>query len=115
MVAPSHHLAGRDGEALVVTCPPELTHDSGEALLRAVKRHLPNRDHATCILDMSAVGLISSIGITVLLQADEHCADRAAKLYIAGLPERQRQFLRMLKLDAKFTFVPSVDEALALG
>lgn len=113
MQAPAHHFAGRDGEALVIVCPPEITHDSGEALLRAVKRHLPNRDHARCILDMSAVGLISSIGITVLLQADEHCADRAAKFLIAALPERQRQFLRMLKLDAKFTFADTVENALA--
>ncbi len=113
MYAPAHHFAGRDGEALVVVCPPELTHDSGEALLRTVKRHLPNRDHARCILDMSGVGLISSIGITVLLQADEHCTDRGARLLIAGLPERQRQFLRMLKLDARFTFRDTVEDALA--
>jgi anti-anti-sigma factor len=108
---PEHKLAGRDGECLVVVCPPELTHDSGEQVLRAVKRHLPNRDHAACVLDMTHVGLISSIGITALLQIEEHCADRGATLRLAGLPERQRQFLRMLKLDSRFVFVASVEEA----
>lgn len=108
---PAHKLAGRDGETLVVTCPAELTHDSGEQVLRTVKRHLPNRDNAVCVLDMSQVGLISSIGITALLQIEEHCTDRGAALRLAGLPERQRQFLRMLKLEAKFVFVKDVDEA----
>lgn len=109
-----HHFAGRDGEALVVPVPAELTHDSGEALHRLVKRHLPNRDHAACVLDMTRVGLISSIGITALLQIQEHCGDRGAKLVLAGLPERQRQFLKMLKLEDKFVYAPGVDEAVAM-
>ena len=97
----------------MVVCPAELTHDSGEQVLRAVKRHLPNRDNAVCVLDMALVGLISSIGITALLQIEEHCADRGATLRLDRLPERQRQFLRMLKLESKFVFVASVDEATA--
>lgn len=107
-----HRFAGRDGEALVVEAPPELTHGSGETLLRLVERHLPNRDHARCVLDMSRVGLISSIGITSLLQVQEYCADRGAALVLAALPDRQRQFLRMLKLEERFSFAESVDAAL---
>lgn len=110
---PQHSFAGRDGEVLVVVCPSEVTHDSGERLLRAVQRHLPNRDHAVCVLDMAGVGLISSIGITALLQIDEVCSDRGARLVLAALPDRLRQFLKMLKLDSKFAFSSSVEDASA--
>lgn len=111
MQTPAHQLAGRDGETLVVACPPELIHDSGEQVRRVVARHLPNRDDARCVLDMSRVGLISSIGITALLMIHELCADRNVPLVLAALPERQRQFLRMLKLEDKFVFAPSIDAA----
>lgn len=108
----SHHFAGTDGEVLVVQAPGELTHDSGEHLRRLVARHLPNRDRSACVLDMTHVGLISSIGITALLQIQEFCTDRSAPILLAGLPDRQRQFLRMLKLEQRFAFSPGVDDAI---
>ena len=60
---------------------------------------------------MAGVGMISSIGITALLQIDELCSDRGARLVLAALPDRLRQFLKMLKLDSKFVFSPSVEDA----
>lgn len=108
-----HHLAGADGNVLVVRAPAELNHDSAEPIRQCVARALPNRDGAGCVLDLADVVLITSIGIASLLQVQEFCRDRAAPLLLAAVPARQMNFLRMLKLDRKFEFSPSVDEAVA--
>lgn len=106
-------LAGRDGSVLVVRLPFEVNHDSAEPIRQCVARALPNRDGAGCVLDLADVVLITSIGIASLLQVQEFCRDRGAPLILAAVPPRQMNFLRMLKLDRKFEFSPSVDEAVA--
>lgn len=108
----SHRLSGRDQAILIVEAPPELHHDCAEPLRATVTRHLPNRDDAALILDMSSVVLVSSIGVATLLQIHEFCHDRGAALIIAGAPTRHVNFLRMLKLDRKFEFADSVEDAM---
>ncbi len=109
----SHKLAGADEAILVVAVPRELNHESAEPLRAAVMRSLPNRDNAGVILDMTEVGLVSSIGIAALLQVQEFCRDRGAGLVLASLPQRQLAFLKMLKLDRKFACEATVDGAIA--
>lgn len=108
-----HRLGGQDGEVLIVDIPGELTHKSADDLRQTVARRLPNRDGAGVVIDMSGVQLITSIGIAALLQVQEICRDRDARMLLAGLSDRLRAFLKMLKLDRRFESAGSVDDALA--
>jgi anti-anti-sigma factor len=108
-----HRLGGQDGEVLIVSVPGELTHDSADDLRQTVARRLPNRDGAGAVIDLTGVQLITSIGIAALLQVQEFCRDRDARVLLAGLSDRLRGFLRMLKLDRKFELADSVDDAIA--
>ena len=99
---------------MVVQTPAELSHECAESLRRAVERHLPNRTAAAAVLDMAGVGMITSIGIAALLQIAEYCSDQRARLVLAGLPDRIRQFLRMLKLEEKFEYAGDLTAALAM-
>ncbi len=97
----------------MVRAPRGLDHESAEALRDCVAFRLPNRDGAGVALDMADVEMISSIGVAALLQVVEHCRDRGAGVILAALPERQRDFLAMLRIDAKFSFCATVEEAVA--
>lgn len=105
----SYSLTGPEEQVLLVVAPRELGHEVADALRDAVVRHLPNRDGAGVVLDMQSVAMISSIGIAALLQIAEACKDRQAKLVLAALSDRQLGFLKMLRLDRKFSTSPSVD------
>lgn len=107
-------LGGRDGEVLIVTVPRDLGHEAADPLRETVVRHLPNRDGVGVVLDMSHVAMISSIGIASLLQIAEACKDRKATLILAAVPDRQLAFFKMLRLDRKFPFAPTIDEAVGL-
>lgn len=109
----THRLAGPDEQVLVVSVPRELGHEAADALRDCVVRNLPNRDGAGAVLDMQNVAMISSIGIAALLQIAEACKDRQAGLVLAALSDRQMGFLKMLRLDRKFTFAPLLDDAVA--
>lgn len=98
---------------LVVRVPRELNHESAEPLRSVLMRMLPNRDDAAAVLDLSAVVLVSSIGIAALLQVQEFCKDRGARLILASIPARQLAFFKMLKLDGKFQIARDVNEAIA--
>ncbi|MDX2115504.1 MAG: STAS domain-containing protein [Planctomycetota bacterium] len=109
-----HHLAGRGGVILVIRAPRELNHDTADTIRTAVTRGLPNADGAAAVFDLADVQIMTSIGIAALLQVQEHCADRGARLILARVPERQLAFMRMLKLERKFEFAPSVEDAVAM-
>ena len=109
-----HRLDGPDGRVVVVVVPPALNHQNADAMRDCVERWLPNRDDAAAILDLSAVVLISTIGIAALLQVEDLCRRRGAAFALAGVPPRQKDLLRMLHLTDKFRTVESVEEALAV-
>lgn len=92
--------------------PEHLDHTSSDELASVVTLHLPKQDGAGVILDCTAIELISSIGIAALLQVRERCLDAEAGLCLANLPQRQVEFLGMLRLDEKFDFAESIDDAL---
>lgn len=106
-----HTLAGRDGAVLLISVPAHISHETAEPLVDHVRSHLPNREGAGVVLDLTRVVLISSIGVAALLQIREHCADRAAPLVLASVPESQMVFMRMLKLDRKFEYASSAEDA----
>lgn len=108
----THTLAGPDGAILVVALPPAVNHVSAESIRQGVSRLLPNRDDAALILDCASVTLITSIGITALLQIQERCRDAGAPMALASLTEPIRRMLVMLKLDRQFELAHTVDEAM---
>lgn len=97
----------------MVTMPPALDHDSAGVLLDTIHAHLPNRDDAALVLDMAEIEMISSIGIAALLQVRELCLDRGTGLRLASVPDRQLEFLKLLRLDRSFEVTPSVADAIA--
>ncbi|MBL0926301.1 MAG: STAS domain-containing protein [Phycisphaerales bacterium] len=109
-----HDLSGRDGEVLVIRAPRDLSHETADDLRNTASRHLPNRDRAGLVIDMTEVRLISSIGIAALLQVQELCRERSSRMVLAALPDAQTRFLKMLKLDRKFCIVGTVSDAVAL-
>jgi anti-anti-sigma factor len=106
-----HRVDGADGRAVILTAPAVLNHQNADALTAAAERWLPNRDDAAAILDLSAVTLISTIGIAALLQIEDLCRRRGAGFALAAVPERQRELLRMLHLVDRFRAFDSVEEA----
>ncbi|HYE02536.1 MAG TPA: STAS domain-containing protein [Phycisphaerales bacterium] len=104
-------LRGQARTVLVVVLPAKLVDETAEPVREAVRTGLPNADGAGVVLDCAAVGLINSLGITCLLQVQDHCRKRGAPLVLAGVPDGIVAFLSRLKLDARFPRAASVDEA----
>jgi anti-anti-sigma factor len=113
MDEPRWELNGTDGEILVVRVPPSLSHETAEPVRACVERRLPNRERCAVVLDMSEVVLISSVGVTALLQIEELASAAGGAFRLAGLSERGRSFLAMLKLDERFPSDASVGDAIA--
>jgi anti-anti-sigma factor len=107
------NLLGHAGTVLVVELPAQVVDETSELIRQEVARRLPNADGAAVVLDCRHVDLINSIGITCLLQVQEHCRRQKAGLVLAGMPAKIEQFLKTLRLDKRFARAPSVEEAVA--
>ncbi len=108
-----HSFEGSDGQVLVVRLPGEIDHSTAETITGEFSRLLPDRTDAAAVLDFSEVDLVSSIGITALLQVRERCLDAGVPLALAGVPAKLTEFFAMLRLDSKFQFEPDVAGAMA--
>ncbi len=106
-------LAGQAEAILVIALPRALNHETADGLRGCVEAYLPHHDEAGLVLDASGVEMISSIGVAVLLQAQDIASQRGAPMCIASLSEAQCSFLRMLSLGDRFPNQESVDEAIA--
>lgn len=104
---------GQTGTILVVQLPGAVVDETAVPIREEVIRHLPNADGSGVVLDCRDVYLVNSIGITCLLQIQDHCRRQGAALALAGVPASITAFLKQLKLDSRFTLYPSVDEAVA--
>jgi anti-anti-sigma factor len=109
----SSYLAGRDRQILVVRLPAMVTDEQVAVIQDEVRSRLPRQSEAGLIFDLSAVELINSIGITCILQIEEHCRKSGATFMLVALPPAIAQFLRQLKLDKRFQARATVDEAVA--
>jgi anti-anti-sigma factor len=85
--------------------------ETADTIREEVSRRLPNAVGAGLVLDCSAVELINSIGITCLLQVQDHCRRAGAPMFLAAMPGPIQLFLRQLKLDRRFQSEPTVDDA----
>ena len=91
---------------------PDMVTDESETAIRdTVRANLPRRSDGGLVLDFGSVEIINSIGITCLLRIEEDCRKAGGKLRLAGVPAPIVQFFRQLKLDRKFTMLPTVDDA----
>lgn len=113
MPALKSQLVGASGTTLVVLLPSEVADEAAESIREEVTRRLPNCDGAGAVLDLSGVELMNSIGITCLLQCQDHCRRRQAGFALACVPAPISAFLAQLKLDGRFARFDSVEEAVA--
>ena len=104
-------LQGPDDQIVVALAPRQLTEESAHEFRTLIATHLPNRDDGGLVIDMAEVYLISSVGITCLLEIREMCMDRSIGLRLAGLIEPVSQMLEMLRLTEKFEIDSEVDDA----
>lgn len=111
MASPQVTTAGSDDQVVVVRAPAQLTQDTAHDLRLLIAGHLPNRDDGGLVIDMAEVLLVSSVGITSLLEVRELCDDRRIGLRLCGLIEPIEQLLHMLRLTEKFICAADVDEA----
>lgn len=106
-------IAGRDRNILVVRLPAMVTDEQVSVIQDEVRSRLPRMAGAGLVFDMGAVELINSIGITCILQVEEHCRKSSAAFLLAAVPPAIAQFLRQLKLDKRFQSRPTADDAVA--
>lgn len=106
-------ILGVDKSVLLIQLPSHVTDEWGAAIQQEVHTRLPRIDKAAVVLDFECVELINSIGITCLLQIEEECRRRRARLMLARIPATIVRFFQQLKLDKRFVSVPTVDDALA--
>lgn len=109
----SSQIAGRDRNILVVRLPAMVTDEQVAIIQDEVRSRLPRQAGAGLIFDMGAVELINSIGITCILQVEEHCRKSSAAFLLAAVPAAIAQFLRQLKLDKRFQSRPTAEDAIA--
>jgi anti-anti-sigma factor len=109
----SSQLSGGAGLVLIVRLPSQLVDETASLIRDEVAQRLPNADGAGLVLDCSDVTLINSIGITCLLQVQDHCRRAKAGMLLASVPSAIEMFLKTVKLDKRFPAHRSVEEAVA--
>lgn len=104
-------LSGDAGTILVVRMPPQLVDETSAMVREEAVQRLPNADGAGIVLDCAELELINSIGITCLLQVQDHCKRMRAGMLLAAVPPAIQTFLTQLKLNKRFPAAGSVEEA----
>lgn len=99
---------------LVVEVPRALNHDTAQGLTELVKRRLPAVDGVGLVLDMTVTELVSSIGITALLESEEAAQAVGGRMVLSGVNGELSAFLRMLGLSKRFSTAATVEEGVAL-
>lgn len=109
----SSQLSGLNGLVLVVRLPAQLVDDTSALIRDEVAHRLPNAEGAGLVLDCAEVSLINSIGITCLLQVQDHCRRMKAGMCLAAVPPAIETFLRTVKLDKRFPAHATVEGGVA--
>ncbi len=105
---------GGGGQVLVVVVPRELNHETAQGVGEVVGRRMPAVDGVGLVLDMSGTEMISSIGITALLEAQEAAREVGGVMVICGLSGELLAFMRMLGLAGRFTTREGMEEGVAV-
>ncbi|MCW5766529.1 MAG: anti-sigma factor antagonist [Phycisphaeraceae bacterium] len=105
-------IVGSDRSVLLLHLPGQVTDECVAQIQEEVQTRLPRVDGAGLVLDFDSVELINSIGITCLLQVEEECRRRRARMVLSRVPPAIGRFLAQVKLDRRFKIVPDLDQAL---
>lgn len=106
-------VTGADGNVLVIHLPPRFADEWINQIRREVEDRLPRIAGAGLVLDFTEVKLINSLGITCLLNLEERCKAQGAAMALGAVSPTTLDFLKRVKLDRKFTILPTVEDCVA--
>ena len=103
----------RKGAALVVRPREKLLR---EVALRRLARSIDDATEsdpaiALVVLDLSAVAIVPSIALGLLVQTLNKCKERQQRLTLAGVQPQIRKVLALTRLDELFELADSVESA----
>jgi anti-anti-sigma factor len=103
-----------DGRAIVARPGKKLMDDEAlKALRTAIEDACTANPAASLIVvDLSAVGLLPSLALGLLVQIANKCKARQQKMKLAAVQPQVRQVFAITRLDRVFDFAPSVDAAM---
>lgn len=105
--------AGDDERTHIVRVPSQLTHVSAADLKRSVEQIVALKEADRIVLDLTLVEVVTSIGVTSLLEVRQIADDADAALVLAGLSPEHYKFFTLLRVDRLFAFSGSVEDAVA--
>jgi anti-sigma B factor antagonist len=89
-----------------------LDKDTSQQLLGDVDK-LAAEGHAHFIFDLTAMKLMNSTGLNVLIQALTHARRAGGEVVVACIPNKVRELLLLTRLNAVFHVYDTLDEARA--
>lgn len=89
-----------------------LERSAAQTLVADVDR-LAEEGHANFIFDCSAMRLMNSTGLNVLIQALTHARKAGGEVVVACVPNKVRELLLLTRLNAVFHVYETIDEAQA--
>ncbi len=102
------------GDAAVLALFGNLDALSADALKAEVVRLSESKTNiATVVVDMSALELLDSTGVGVLISLFKRMRTKNGSALFAGLEAQPREIFRLLRLERSLDLVATVDEALA--
>jgi len=104
---------GDDGRTQIVRVPGQLSHVAAVDLIQTVGALFALHDVSRIVLDLTLVEVVTSIGVTSLLEIRQLAADHSAELILAGLSDQHRSFFTILRVDHLFDFERGVAEAVS--
>jgi anti-sigma B factor antagonist len=101
------------GHAVIARSPSKLLDDREfKALAEGIdKASDGNPNLSVVVLDLSAVRIVPSLALGLLVQLSKRCKSRGQKLLLAAVQPQVRQVFTVTQLDRVFAFAPSVDAA----
>ena len=102
------------GSAVIARPQVKMLDDKETKLLaQAIDTAAPEGSGASLVvIDLSAVAIVPSLALGVLVQIVNRCKARQQKLKLSGVQPQVRQVFAITKLDRVFELASSVDEAL---
>ena len=102
------------GHAVIARSPSKLLDDREfKALAEGIdKASDGNPNLSVVVLDLSAVRILPSLALGLLVQLSNRCKSRRQRLVLAAVQPQVRQVFTVTQLDRVFAFAPGVDAAI---
>jgi anti-sigma B factor antagonist len=81
--------------------------------LKAEVVAISDAKHLKIVVDLSALNLVDSTGVGVLISLFKRIRSQEGQVYFAGLQAQPKEVFRLLRLDRSLDLFASVDDALA--